>query len=218
MGVVSVQSRTHDADVDGRGQAHTIEVALATLVVVSVVAPAIQLTPPTAAPTSAPTADDDSRYRTTAVDLLETGAATGALLETVLYWDPVTGTVAGTTDGRSPDTATRLPTAFGRTLERTLTSRGLAFTLSVVYHTENASGQQTVARQPIVRSGVPSETAVPASRVVTIPKTASLTAPGAGDRRLDALDADSGERFYVPPSGDGAVYASVEVELIVWRP
>jgi len=217
--MVSMQARTHDGPgSDGRGQAHTIEVALAALIVVSAVGAAIQVTPSTAAPTSTATVDDDSPCRTTVVDLLETGAATGALLETVLYWDPAAGTFAGTATDLPSGEVTRLPTAFGRTLERTLVSRGLEFSLSVVYRVEDAPGRLTVVRRPIVESGVPRASAVTASRVVTIPKNASLTAPGVDDRRLDALDADSGERFYVPPSGDGAVHASVEVELVVWRP
>ena len=215
---MSVQSRTRGGfGADGRGQAHTIEVALAALIVVSAIGAAMQVTPPTAVPASSAAVDDDPLYRTSAVDLLETGAATGALLETVLYWDPVAGTFASTAADHPSGDATRLPTAFGRTLERTLVRRGLGFTLSVVYHTENAAGRPTVVRQPIVESGVPHASAVAASRVVTIPKNASLTAPGVEDRRLDALDASSGERFYVPPSDDGAVYAAVEVELVVWR-
>ena len=201
----------------GRGQAHTIEVGLAALVFVSVVSVAIQAMPPGLAATPEATLERDAVHRTTAVDLLETSAANGALLETVLYWNPVAGTVAGPTDNRSYSAATP-PTAFGRALERTFGSRELAYTLAVVYRTESTSGTPLIERQPLVESGVPSETAVTASRVVVIPADASLTAPGFGDRTLEDLDADSDERFYAPPTGDGAVYAAVEVELVVWRP
>lgn len=201
----------------GRGQAHTIEVALAALVFVSTVSVAIQAMPPAVATTPDATPEGGSLHRTTAVDLLETSAANGVLLETVLYWNPVADAVAGPTGNGSYSEAIP-PTAFGRTLERTFGSRGLAFTLTVVYRTEDMSGTSTVDRQPIVELGVPSKTAVTASRMITIPADASLTAPGFNDRTLMQLDASSDERFYAPPTSDGAVYASVEVELVVWRP
>ena len=201
--------------VGGRGQAHTIEVALAALVLVSVTGVAIQAMPPAVATGPHATHEEDTLQRTVVVDLLETGATDGALLETVLYWDPVNGTVAGPTGDGSADTAVP-STEFGRTLERALGSRGLVFTLAVVYRTDDTTGTPTVERQPIVEGGVPSVTAVTASRVVTIPADASLAAPGFGDRTLDELDTASG--FYAPSTGDGAVYASVEVELVVWRP
>lgn len=199
----------------GRGQAHTIEVALAALVFVAVTGVAIQAMPPAVATGPDATHEEDTLQRTAIVDLLETGATNGALLETVLYWDPVNGTVAGPTGDGSADTAVP-PTEFGRTLERALGSRGLAFTLTVVYRTDDPTGTPTVERQPIVAGGVPSVTAVTASRVVTIPADASLTAPGFGDRTLD--EPDTASDFYAPSTGDGAVYASVEVKLVVWRP
>ena len=57
-----------------------------------------------------------------------------------------------------------------------------------------------------------------ATRAVSLPADANLTAPGYEPTTLAGLTAgDDPGSFYATPDADGAVYEHVEVRITVWR-
>ena len=188
-----------------RAQAHTLEAFVASILIVSGLIFATQVTAVT--PLSASTSNQhiENQQQATVEGLLATAAKNGTLTEAVLFWDPNDGTFEGApengTYAEPPDTP------FGRALERTLSQRQIAFNVDVRYRTEDGG----TAVEPMVRMGEPSDNAVVATRTVGIYNGSRLT--GADGRTLEGLDGG----FYAPNVDGSQLYNVLEVEVTAWR-
>lgn len=195
---------------DDRAQAHTLEAFAAAILLVAGLAFALQATAVT--PLSASTSNQhiENQQRAVATDLLATSAENGDLREALLYWNPENGTFAGAHPEFGTYTRAGPPNGFGEALNRTFLDRRVAFNVEVRHGDRN--------RTEVVDMGSPSDNAVTATRAVSLPDDANLTAPGYEETTLAGLaDGNDSRSFYAAPDGDGAVYDHVEVRITVWR-
>ena len=189
-----------------RGQAYTLEAVIASLLLVSSLVFALQVTAVT--PLSASTSNQhiENQQRASASGVLTAAQEAGVLKDAVLYWND---------SAEEYDDAERLtyytnsypPNEFGNITERAFDGRGLAVNV-LVYHNESEEPSRMVYR------GEPSDNAVSASRTVTIYDDDDLTAPDA------TKTAGSANNFadVVPEDASGnSVYNVVRVEVTVWR-
>jgi len=191
-----------------RGQAYTLEAVIASVLLVSSLVFALQVTAVT--PLSASTSNQhiENQQRASASGVLTAAQKAGALKDAVLYWN-----TSG--DGKYYD-AERLtyytnsypPNEFGNITERAFDGRGLAVNV-LVYHNESEEPSRMVYR------GEPSDNAVSASRTVTIYDDDNLTAPP--NNQTTVADADKFEEVVPENASGNSVYNVVRVEVTVWR-
>ena len=189
-----------------RGQAYTLEAVIASLLLVSSLVFALQVTAVT--PLSASTSNQhiENQQRASASGVLTAAQEAGALKDAVLYWND---------SAEEYDDAERLtyytnnypPNEFGNITERAFDGRGLAVNV-LVYYNESEEPSRMVYR------GEPSENAVSASRTVTIYDDDDLTAP---DATRTAADANNFADVVPEDSSGTGVYNVVRVEVTVWR-
>lgn len=198
-----------------RGQAHTLEALVASLLLLAGVAFALQVT--TVTPLSASTSSQhiENQQGATADGILAAAAENGALKRAVLFTDDE-GNFRGTgNDGYY--TKAGPPNRFGAMLNRSFESRGIVFNVYVNYQTADGLAKQ----KRMVYRGVPSDHASAASKKVTLVDDDVLHADPDGDDVAEPTtttvadsslyrDAVNGE------DGDG-LYNVVEVEVVVWR-
>ena len=189
-----------------RGQAYTLEAVIASLLLVSSLVFALQVTAVT--PLSASTSNQhiENQQRASASGVLTAAEEAGALKEAVLYWDDSAGQYHNATGQRRYYTSDP-PKEFGNIIARAFDGRGLAVNV-LVYHNESEEPSRMVYR------GEPSDNAVSASRTVTIYNGSELTAP---DATKTAGEADSFADVVPPASGGNSIYNVVRVEVTVWR-
>ena len=189
-----------------RGQAYTLEAVIASLLLVSSLVFALQVTAVT--PLSASTSNQhiENQQRASASGVLTAAQEAGALNEAVLYWND-------SADAEKYYDAGRLgyytndypPNKFGNITERAFDGRGLAVNV-LVYHNESEEPSRMVYR------GEPSENAVSASRTVTIYNGSKLAGTSTTVENATSFDE------VVPYDGTGGtVYNVVRVEVTVWR-
>ena len=208
-----------------RGQAHTLEAVIGSLLLIAALLFAMQATAVT--PLSASTSNQhiENQQRAVSHSLLAGAAEDGTLKETLLYWNgtPRDGIAGNDPEGFVGSAAEETyyrngtaPTGFLETLNRTLGERQVAYNVNIRYHRENPStGDLEAGEQRLVRMGRPSDNAVTASRTITLYGDDRLTGPST--TRLD-----DGAAFYAPPLGDtvvgdSLVYNRLEVRIITWR-
>lgn len=188
-----------------RAQAHTLEGVAAALVVVIAVAFTLQATAVTPLTASTASQHIETQQERAAAGLLSTARTDGSLSRTLRYWNASgDGTFWNASDegfyvGSPPDTA------FGDALEDTFGDRGIAYNVNVYYVDEE--GDRSLRR--VVFTGEPSADAVAATRIVTLYDDQEVTSPGGSPHVENAS--------YFGPNAPGAVYAVVEVEVVVWR-
>jgi len=191
-----------------RGQAHTLEGIIAGFLVLSAIAFALQVTAVTPLSASTSSQHIQNQQRAAAAGVLASAAESGALERSVLYWNESgprfhDGTI------RHGYVSTP-PTEFGQLLDATFERRGIAYNVQVSYSVAGGNYRHT----EMVHQGVPSDSAVRASRTLTLTDD---------DRLLDADGTPSdttvanSTSFYAPDVGDGGLYNVVRVEVIVWR-
>ena len=189
-----------------RGQAYTLEAVIASVLLVSSLVFALQVTAVT--PLSASTSNQhiENQQRASASGVLTAAQEAGALNEAVLYWND-------SADAEKYYDAGRLgyytndypPNKFGNITERAFDGRGLAVNV-LVYHNESEEPSRMVYR------GEPSENAVSASRTVTIYNGSKLAGTSTTVENATSFDE------VVPYDGTGGtVYNVVRVEVTVWR-
>ena len=189
-----------------RGQAYTLEAVIASLLLVSSLVFALQVTAVT--PLSASTSNQhiENQQRASASGVLTAAQEAGALKDAVLYWND---SAEEYYDAKQLTYYTNSypPNEFGNITERAFDGRGLAVNV-LVYHNESEEPNRMVYR------GEPSDNAVSASRTVTIYDDDDLTAP---DATKTAGSANSFADVVPPASGGTSVYNVVRVEMTVWR-
>ncbi|MFB6235075.1 MAG: hypothetical protein ABEH81_11425 [Halopenitus sp.] len=191
-----------------RAQAHTLEGFVASLVVLSTVAFALQATAVT--PLSASTSNQQIENQQTAVSesLLETLAEQGELKPAVLYWNTSRNAFRdsgprGTFANGGP------PNPFGAALNETFGEGNIAFNVEVVYRTPGKSRKTEL----MVDMGSPSDNAAAASRTVVLFDNDTI----AGTNRTVANASAAGEFYADDVDPDGELFNVMEVRIIVWR-
>jgi hypothetical protein len=198
-----------------RGQAFTLEAVVGGLLLLAAVALALQMTVVTPLSTSTSSQHLENQQQSMAKGILAAAAEEGALTQAVLYWNASSSQFHGVGEAgyyRS-DPSTSLD--FGRMLDRSFNSQGIAYNVYFDYRTQ---GGDSVQRR-FVYSGTPSDNAVSASRTVVVVDDAHLVD---GDGSPNATTADEANSLYLKdanagPGTDNPVYNVVEVEVVVWR-
>jgi len=195
-----------------RGQAHTLEAVVAALMLLVSIGIALQMTAVT--PLSASTSSQhlENQLEKTANGVLASNAETGGLKDAVLYWNTSSESFHNTAGDRAyytekpPEDLT-----LGRTLNRTLDARNVAYNVYIYYKTEDGDRD----RQRMIYRGEPSEHAVTATHTVTIVGSDRLRKedPQNTGGRVDQTD------FYLDnsTSGTDGLYNQVRVEVVAWR-
>lgn len=189
-----------------RGQAYTVEGILAATILLTAVLFSVQATVTT--PTSSGASDSAAQKRALAQDALLAVENNGTkdLDYIIRYWVPGTDSSSA---GFQGDVFTN--TSLGETLNETLSDGGLQYNLYIEYY-NNSTASRTEEPKYLHRSGTPDETAVTASRTVTLYDGDTFTSEASGT--ISSQDAD----FYVTDdtAPNSLVFAVVEVRLVVW--
>jgi len=193
---------------DDRGQGHTLEGIAAAILVISSVAFALQVTAVTPLTASTASQHVETQYKSATVGMLAATATKGVIKPTLLYWNDSDSsfhrsTIEGYYIGESP------PTAFGDDLNATYSGAGVAYNVDVTYLTADGDLQD----RRVVHFGEPSDTAVTATRTITLYDT---------DRIVYANHTVSNDTvedvpYFAPDAYDGNVYNVVVVEVTIWR-
>jgi len=194
----------------GRGQAHALEGIVASVLLLTSVLFALQMTAVTPLSASTSSQHIENQQQASAQGLLAAADDSGALERAILFWNDTRGEFHGTTGAQYY--TTNVPSnEFGEALERAFGSRGLAYNVRVVYV---RGGNERVQR--MVNQGVQSDHAVTATRTVTLVDDDRLY-----DDDGNPTDTSLAETtdFYIATdeSPDTPVYNVVRVEVVVWR-
>ena len=194
---------------DDRGQAHTLEGVVASLVLLSAVIFALEMTAVT--PLSASTSSQhlENQQESTARGILGSAAESGALKQSVLFWNETseqfhnTSAVGYYTSGPPPN-------EFGRMLNRSFDRQGIAYNVYLGF--TSAGGGRGDTR--LVYQGRPSDNAVRATWTVPVFENDQIYDHEGQPTGTTVAESSS---FYASNAGDGAVYNVVRVEVVVWR-
>jgi hypothetical protein len=187
-----------------RGQAYTLEAFVAGLLVLGGVVFALQATAVT--PLSASTSNQyvGNQERTVAYGLMGAAKANGTLQEAVVDWNKSSGRFVGASADTGVFSNAGPPNAFGRALNETFDNEQTAFNVVLRYRGPN----DTLARQPMVTMGTPSNDATVAIRSVVLYDDTTLTTGGnVTNATFYATDAEP----------NGPLFNVVEVRMTVWR-
>jgi len=195
-----------------RGQAHALEGIIASLILVSSIVFALQVTAVT--PLSASTSNQhiENQQQATAEGVLAIADDNGSLARTTLYWDESNASFHDL-QGGSFYTNDEEVTGFvlGQLLNQEFGDRGVAFNVNLIYRT--SSGDRRT-RQMVYR-GAPSDNAVTATRTVTLHDDDELVTANGSDT---GTTVDESGTFYAPDASPGTnVYNVIRVEVVVWR-
>lgn len=191
-----------------RGQAHTLEGFVASLIVIGSVVFALQATAVTPLTASTSNQHIENQQAATASNLLATAAANETLRPTITYWNRSSGSFAGTGErgyyaGGGP------PTVFGAALNRTYSANRIAFNVYVVHRRVDNSRQS----KRLVYMGTPSDNAVSASRTVVVGNDTSLSADNG-----TVAEAAAADEFYATDAApESELFNVMEVRIVVWR-
>ena len=189
-----------------RGQAYTLEAVIASVLLVSSLVFALQVTAVT--PLSASTSNQhiENQQRASASGVLTAAQKAGALKDAVLYWND---SEAEFHDAERVTYYTNNypPNEFGNITARAFDGRGLAVNM-LIHYNESEEPSRMVYR------GEPSDNAVSASRTVTIYNDSELTAP---DTSTTVGNANSFNDAVPEDASGSSVYNVVRVEVTVWR-
>jgi hypothetical protein len=191
-----------------RGQAHTLEGFVASLIVIGSVVFALQATAVTPLTASTSNQHIENQQGATASNLLATAAANDTLEATITYWDRSSGAFVGTGD-RGYYTDGGPPTAFGAALNRTYSDQRIAFNVHVV----SRRADDTRQSKRLVYMGTPSDNAVSASRTTVVRNDTALS----GDNGTVAEAAAAGEFYAVDVAPGSELFNVMEVRIVVWR-
>jgi len=192
-----------------RAQAHSLEAFVASLLVLSGVVFALQMTAVT--PLSASTSNQHigNQQHAAASDVLDVAAANGTLREAVVYWNTSEEEFDRSSDGVYSNGGP--PNAFGRALNETFGERRTAFNVRISWYDANRTGRNSMS---MVDMGAPSDDAVVATRTVVLYDETPLSARSTST----VSDAAANGTFYAPDTDPNQrLFNVVEVRVIVWR-
>jgi len=187
-----------------RGQAHTLEGTIASLLLLLSLLVALQATAVTPLTASTSSQHIENQLANSARGVLSATEADGELKPAVLYWNETNSSFhnsssSGFYANEPPDNT------FGRMLNETFGSRGIAYNVYLAYN-----GSENQVRY--VYRGQPSDNAISVSRTVVLFDSDRLrTATGKPNRTVG-----NASSFYAPDVGQN-VYNVVTVRVVVWR-
>lgn len=196
---------------DTRGQAHTTEAILASLLILAGVLFAVQT--PAVTPLSSATEDKhlENQQRESVRNILSITHENGALKDSVLYWNTTTNSYQGTADDVQYYTDRGSDSPLLSELESSLDTNQIVYNVNVKYYNVSDSGT-TIQSQRLLHVGAPSNNAVTARKTLTLHETDALTT------NQTMLRNTSTDEFYMYNVSDSSpVYNQVEVEVIAWR-
>lgn len=206
---------------DDRGQAFSLEGIVAATVVLLALLYALQsvlLTPITVGSVDEST---QSRIRAEANDILRVTAdqPTEDLDYFVRYWSPVNRTFAGAVSPELGYGMAGPPGHFGAMLEASFAQQGRNYNVIVHYRTKDDPTTDATVR--MVYQGKPSDSAVVATRTVTLFDDMRLTGPARTTAEIGGMDTNATDNddsyFYAPDAyPDAVVYNVLEVRIVVW--
>lgn len=213
-----------------RGQAFALEGVVASILILSSLLFALQVTAVTPLSASTSSQHVENQQQSMAEGALASAAKQGELKRALLYWSTADSNGDGEVDGfhnsGSDVQYYRSGTAtnpFGEILQRAFSSRSVIFNVYAEYQvdTDGDGAPEKTERQRIIYKGEPSDNAASASRSVVLYDS---------DELLDASGAPTGttigslasDEFYSDDFNDAAatdntVFNVVAVEVTVWR-
>jgi len=195
-----------------RGQAHALEAVIGSLLLLTGVLVAMQISVVT--PLSASTSSQfiENQQQAEAHGVLANAAETGWLKKSVVYWNETESSYFDDegADGYSSEDPIPADNAFGQRLSETFLDEGIAYNVYFVYE-----GGSELKQRPFIYRGVPSDKSVTATRTVTIMTTDRLVAE---DGSPQATTVEGSSSFYMTDAdASSPVYKVVTVKVIAWR-
>lgn len=202
-----------------RGQAHTTEAVVASVLIILTLLFALQTT--TVTPFSSTTTDKhlENQERETVGNAIEIAHSNGDLKQTLLNWNgsDTTNEEAGFAGRENPNessyyTNMDADTAFIDQLSDSIDTTQTAYNIDLVYYNHTNDAEQT---QRLLRTGSPSDNVITVRRPILLHDTDTLTT----DQSTE-LEETNNDEFYINDlhsSDSTATYNYVEVEVIVWR-
>jgi hypothetical protein len=192
-----------------RGQAHTLEAIVASLVLLTGLIFALQMTAVTPLSASTSSQHIENQQRAISDGLLATAAERNALKPALLYWDNSTTQYHNASEtGLGVYASTPPNNTFGTMLERVFDERGIAYNVYVRFR-----GDRSESPIIYVYNGRPSDNAVSASYTLTLTDDDHLYDT---DETRNETTLSEASGFPVPDRGDN-VYNTVRVEVVSWR-
>lgn len=194
-----------------RAQGHTLEAVVGALLVLTSIAFALQMTIVTPLSASTSSQHIENQQRATADGIMASAAESGALLDTVLYWNDTAGSYhnapsVGYYTNNPPDTE------FGRMLNRSFDEQSIAYNVNLQFVTPSGD----LRERRLIHRGEPTENAVSASRSLAVRADDRLIRE---DGHPSNVTVASSERFFVGKAAghNTPVYNLVRIEVVVWR-
>lgn len=194
-----------------RGQAHTVEAILATLLILAGVLFAVQTTAVT--PFSSTTEDKhlETQQRNSISNIATITHENGAMKKTVLYWNTSNNSYQNSGENTAyytdPSVNTPLLTEMAAA-----TSDQIVYNIDVRYYNKTGKGI-SVQTQRLLHVGSPSNNAITIREPLTLHDTDQLTTGSQPELQNTAAD-----EFYMDSvNSTTAMYNYAEVEITVWR-
>jgi len=193
-----------------RAQAHTLEAVIASLLMLSSVIFALQMTAVTPLSASTSSQHIENQQQSIGEGVLASAAEEGALKPAILAWNESSNSYHSG-DDQQPYHDTSPPNRFGELLERSYNEQGIAYNVYFRYQDDDGETE----RLEYVSSGVPSDNAVRATHTVTLVDDDHLY-DADGSRNRTTLGSGTNHRIEETASGSN-LYNTVRVEVVAWR-
>jgi len=193
-----------------RAQAHTLEAIIASLMLLSSLVFALQMTAVTPLSASTSSQHIENQQEATGNGVLVAAAEADALKPAILYWNNSAEQFHNVAGQEKYYTSGPPDNTFGRMLERTFNRQGIAYNVYLKF--TSPSGENVI--RPYIYNGVPTDNAVTATYTVALTdddplydadETANRTR--IGDTNVTHPIQDTGRSHY----------NTVRLEVIAWR-
>lgn len=195
-----------------RGQAHTVEAILASLLILTGLLFAMQTTAVT--PFSSTTEDKhlETQQRESLSNIATLTHENGDMKETVLYWNTTNNTYQGSGEEIDYYTDPSVNTPLLTKLSATIDSEQLVYNININYYNRTGA-ERSLQTQRLLHVGSPSDNAITIREPLTLHDTDSLTTGSHPE-----LQNTNRDEFYMDSvNGTTATYNYAEVEITAWR-
>lgn len=198
-----------------RGQAHTLEATIASLLMLSAIIFALQMTAVTPLSASTSSQHIENQQRATAEGVLATAAEEDALKPALLYWNTTLSPQRfhnGTEGQPYYAGGSQYPNhRFGRMLNRAFSANGIAYNVNLRFGGASADPVR------YIYSGEPSDNAVAASQTVTIYDDDRIYYLDGTRNSTEVSSTNYASRLGFTPDSSSTVHTTVRVEVVVWQ-
>jgi len=194
-----------------RGQAHTLEAAIASLLMLSAIIFAIQMTAVTPLSASTSSQHIENQQRATASGVLATAADNDTLKPAVLYWNEGNARFHNGEDSEPYYTSgsTEPTNRFGQLLQSAFGDSGIAYNVNLRF------GEST-DRVQYIYSGTPSDNAVTATYTVSLFIDDPIYDANSEPTGTTVADSNYASELGITPAS-GNTFSTVRVEVVVWQ-